>query len=128
MSIGDYTRHPAGRQGGRRGAKTPQRGRRESGHQVPLGQLFVYYLYALATTIVAKIVFLQMGLPVSLFGWIFAHLYAGYRLNRTILPYFRWQPLTSSVAAVASAKVSALIFWPVTYAVFLTQVWVVRYL
>jgi hypothetical protein len=29
---------------------------------------------------------------------------------------------------MASAKVSALIFWPVTYAVFLAQVWVVRYL
>ncbi len=93
-----------------------------------MGLLFLYYTYALATTIVAKIVFFQIGLPISLFGWFFAHLYAGYRLNRAILPYFRWQPLTSSVATMASAKVSALIFWPVTYAVFLAQVWVVRYL
>lgn len=93
-----------------------------------MGLLFLYYTYALAMTTLAKIVFFQIGLPISVFGWIFAHLYVGYRLNRTILPYFQWQPLTSSVATVASAKVSALIFWPVTYAVFLVQVWVVRYL
>jgi hypothetical protein len=95
---------------------------------VPLGRFFLLYLYALVATVAAKLLFFQLDIWIGIVGWVITHLYAGYRLNRAILPYFDWNPMTNAIGPIARAKLSALVFWPVTYAVFIVQLWAIRYL
>ena len=122
MGVGDYTepshrdrhRHP-------RGHRHPRQRQ-----PVPLKRLFRYYLYAMAASLGGAVLFAVIGSPLGILGWLLVHLYAGWSLNRAILPHFRWHILSNTVANVARIKLAALFFWPFQYLIFLIQVWAVR--
>lgn len=58
----------------------------------------------------------------------FLYLFAGYYLNRSILPHLKWHKYTVTMADVARAKVQGLLFWPVVYARLIVHVLILRYL
>jgi len=86
------------------------------------------YLWALVLSFTGKMLVLKLSLEPVLFKRIVIHLAAGYCLNRYLLQRMEWNPNFTTLAVVAKAKLLALVFWPVIYAVLIFQLLVARYL
>jgi hypothetical protein len=124
MAIGDHTHAPrpyprAGRYPGRRGR------RREV---YPIGKFVAVYLAAVVLSFAAKAWVICNAIEPVWFNVIAIHLCAGIALTRYILSRVAWNPNFSNLSVVARAKVLAVLFWPLTYLVFIVQLLIARYL